>query len=127
MAGEAGGEAKAIAIMKKGAGLLLGGNRPEGDTTHHVAENLSIEMSATTQSSPLSATSVNPSAEAKIASAPHMRAGSGGLLRRQPAGLAKHICGLAWSIRSGAGDKARDRRLADLHHHGRDGIRGRLD
>jgi hypothetical protein len=64
MAGEAGGEAKAIAIMKKGAGLLLGGNRPEGDTTHHVAENLSIEMSATTQSSPLSATSVNPSAEA---------------------------------------------------------------
>jgi len=50
--------------MKKGAGLLLGGNRPEGDTTHHVAENLSIEMSATTQSSPLSAMIVNPSAEA---------------------------------------------------------------
>jgi hypothetical protein len=30
MAGEAGGEAKAIAIMKNGAALLLGGSRPEG-------------------------------------------------------------------------------------------------
>ena len=30
MAGEAGGVAKAIAIMKNGAALLLGGSRPEG-------------------------------------------------------------------------------------------------
>jgi hypothetical protein len=45
--GEAGGEAKAIAIMKNGAALLLGGSRPKGDATDQCCRNLSIEMSAT--------------------------------------------------------------------------------
>ena len=47
-AGEADGEAKAIAIMKNGAALLLGGSRPEGDATDQCCRNLSIQMSATT-------------------------------------------------------------------------------
>jgi hypothetical protein len=63
--GEAGGEAKAIAIMKNGAALLLGGSRPEGRRKCSMCcRNLSIQMSAQQQSSPRSATSVNPSAEA---------------------------------------------------------------
>jgi hypothetical protein len=37
---EAGGVAKAIAIMKNRAALLLGGSRPEGDVLHVKLRNL---------------------------------------------------------------------------------------
>ena len=55
------------------------------------------------------------------------RAGrSGGALRSRRAALAQHDRGLARRIRAGARGEARDGRLAHMHHHGIDGIGGRL-
>jgi hypothetical protein len=69
MTGEAGGEAKAIAVMKKRGGPLAGRKPSRRETQSmlpksldpDVSNNLSIQMSVTTTRS---ATSVNSSAEA---------------------------------------------------------------
>src|ERR1700730_17977865 len=59
MAGEAGGEAKAIAIIKNGGDLWLGGNRPEGDDASCCEISLS-RCQQQTQSSPRSANQCEP-------------------------------------------------------------------